>query len=80
MTRDEIIQMAREVGIVTHNGPDSYSMPIIERFAALVSERARTEEREACCGPEIVNAAGISGGDAPHVVVQKYRAAIRARG
>lgn len=42
-------------------------------------DAAVQKEREACCGPDVTNRAGICAADMPHVVVQKYCAAIRAR-
>jgi hypothetical protein len=73
MIREDIIRMAREAefhpiegGIVEGN---------LLRFAALVA----AAEREECCGGDVLNAANINGGDYPHQVVEKYRAAIRAR-
>lgn len=44
------------------------------------AESVAAAEREACCLPDVTNAAEILGNDTPHVVVEKYRAAIRARG
>lgn len=43
-------------------------------------DRRAAAEREACCGPDVTNSAGICAADMPGVVVQKYCAAIRARG
>jgi hypothetical protein len=40
MTRDDIVRMAREAGLVMYD----YSHPSLERFAKLVAEA----EREAC--------------------------------
>lgn len=47
-------------------------------FAEHIANIAAAAEREACCSPDVTNVAGISASDAPHVVVEKYRAAIRA--
>ncbi len=77
MTRDEMIRMAREAGCVIRNG-HAYAEhvgsidQILIRFAAA--------EREACCGPEVLNSANIIGSDDPHQVYAKLCAAIRARG
>ena len=51
MTRDEIIEMARQAGL--HIATDINWMPIIglkyaEDFAKLVEERTAAKEREAC--------------------------------
>ncbi len=79
MTRDDIIRMAREAG---YQHPDAvgtcedFAYFDLERFAALVA----AAEREACCSGEVISAANIYGGDFPHQVVEKYQAAIRARG
>lgn len=53
MTRDDIIAMAREAGLIywTHNRwwTDAGEFgEEIERFAALIASRAASEEREAC--------------------------------
>ena len=47
-----------------------------QQFADLI----RADEREACCGGDVLNSANISSDDSPHQVIEKYRAAIRARG
>lgn len=52
----------------------------LQAFAAQVAEKAAAQEREACCEPDVTNSAGICAADMPHVVVQKYQSAIRARG
>jgi hypothetical protein len=45
MTQDEIIEMARQVGL----DPDLWNYTdAFERFAKLVAEHAKEEEREAC--------------------------------
>lgn len=41
MTRDDIIRMAREAGLIWWT---SHQMPLLERFAALIA----AAEREAC--------------------------------
>jgi hypothetical protein len=79
MTQEDIIRMAREAGFQSAEyWPDDFKglMGCVERFAALV----RAAEREACCGGDVLNSANISGDDSPHQVIEKYRAAIRARG
>ena len=82
MNREEIIRIAREAGLVlTCDVQDAYIRDgqygaQLERFAALVA----AAEREACCFGEVLNAANINGGDHPHQVIEKYQAAIRARG
>lgn len=54
--------------------------PQVSSDAQALIDRGVAAEREACCSGDIVNAANISGGDHPHQVVEKYQAAIRARG
>jgi hypothetical protein len=70
-----ILRMAREAGICTWLKPPEDVKERLERFADLV----RADEREACCGGDVLNSANISGDDSPHQVIEKYRAAIRAR-
>jgi len=72
MNRDDVIRMAREAGWTSYDSQDER----FGRFAALVA----AAEREACCSGEVLNAANINGGDHPHQVIEKYQAAIRARG
>ncbi len=74
-TQDEIIEMAVEAGI---RKDDVFLLGggAFVAFAKLVAAK----EREACCGGDVLNAANINGNDEPHQVVDKYRAAIRARG
>ena len=58
MTRDDIIRMAREVGLCDEDGRDSDSIVItdyLERFAKLVA----AAEREACA--KVVEQAGLDG-------------------
>ena len=79
MTHEEIIAMAKEAGgYASPHYPENLVMDVhdLARFAALVAAK----EREACCDPVITNSADICAADMPHVVVQKYQAAIRARG
>jgi isopropylmalate/homocitrate/citramalate synthase len=74
MTRDDIIRMAREAGIeCLMVRPEDM---VLHRFATLVA----AHEREACCGPEVLNSANVIGSDNPHQVYAKLCAAIRARG
>lgn len=76
MRTTDNLRLAEQAGLI---GPESQQddlYPAIERFAGLVA----AAEREACCLPDVTNAAEILGNDTPHVVVEKYRAAIRARG
>lgn len=83
MDREEIIRLANEAGLGSDekrnaeypNGYREYCRRL-ERFAKLIAKA----ERDRCCSPEITNSAGINGNDAPHIVVEKYRAAIRATG
>ena len=74
MTREDIIRMAREVGLYsgTPRTPSTGRMieSRLERFAALVAEA----EREACA-KVCLNMEGMAGDYA-----DKYAAAIRARG
>jgi len=72
MTREEIIQMARQAGVANTWDLNWYD-PAIERFAWLVQEH----EREACAKvcDEIATADGWEGGYAYRCVE-----AIRARG
>jgi len=72
MTRDDITRMARDAGFVGFDGDNGS----LRRFAALVARH----EREACCGPEVLNSANVIGSDNPHQVYAKLCAAIRARG
>ena len=74
MNREDIIKLAREAGFT--EGDISLFPDLIAHFAALVAKH----EREACCSGEVLNAANINGGDHPHQVIEKYQAAIRARG
>lgn len=60
-------------------GPDSEDLFTTAQLLDYGDRRAAAE-REACCGPDVTNSAGICAADMPHVVVQKYCAAIRARG
>jgi hypothetical protein len=88
VTPDEIIAMAKEAGFPFNKygllqGDDEGEIDAdaaFVRFAALVAAKAAADEREACCDPDITNSADICAADMPHVVVQKYQAAIRARG
>ena len=53
MTRDDIIKLAREAGAKPSSHPEKWDVwlfqdPAIERFAALVWERAAAAEREEC--------------------------------
>ena len=81
MDREQIIRMAREA---CDQAPREdwnstawvFGDETLERFASLVA----AAEREACCSGEVLNAANINGGDHPHQVIEKYQAAIRARG
>jgi len=79
MDREQIIRMAREAGFKVdwqHPSVAEIKAKRYEYFAALVA----AAEREACCSGEVLNAANINGGDHPHQVIEKYQAAIRARG
>jgi len=82
MGRAEIIATALQVGVKEY-GPNtrnwSFELAELESFVALVAEKAAAREREECCAPDVTNSAGICAADMPHVVVQKYCAAIRAR-
>lgn len=87
MTKAEIIAMATEAGLLpdnSHPAPETRAMrqrsEAVQRFATLVAARVAAKEREACCAPDVTNSAGICAADMPHVVVQKYQSAIRARG
>lgn len=78
MTREEIVKLAREAGLEnygpTPNAPYSYGifLDCVERFAALIEQRAAAAEREACA--KVAEQFDWSG-DCRHVA-----AAIRARG
>ena len=84
MTRDDIIRMALEAGFnVDEKGAINDGIETaadfsdeLKRFATLVA----AAEREACCGPAVLNSAGVIGSDNPHQVYAKLCAAIRARG
>lgn len=76
MTREEITRMAQEAGFVGFDGENK----CLREFAALVAAASASVEREACCSGEVLNAANINGNEHPHQVIEKYRAAIRARG
>ncbi len=54
--------------------------PTCTKAACLATREAVGAEREACCSSEVLEAANILGSDKPGTVVQKYQAAIRARG
>jgi len=45
-TRDEIIRMAREAGLIVDANQSGFDS--VEAFAALVAAEARADEREAC--------------------------------
>ena len=79
MNREQIIRMARDAGFKVdwqHADVAQIKAKRYEYFASLVA----AAEREACCSGEVLNAANINGGDHPHQVIEKYQAAIRARG
>jgi hypothetical protein len=71
MTRDDIIQMAREAGCDPHDMSDDFSCNLrdLERFAALVA----AHEREACAWV-VINA------DSDFRAMKRIAAQIRARG
>lgn len=72
MTQDEIIEMAREVGLPHWNQTkEVVNIELLEAFAKLVAEKAVAIEREAC-------AKVCEQWDASHP--QRIAAAIRARG
>jgi hypothetical protein len=53
MTRNDIIQLAREAGFSDHSSPEMWGVMVasheeIERFAKLVAKVEREKEREAC--------------------------------
>jgi hypothetical protein len=70
MTRDEMMSMAREVGMQGMLTDVVTTIDELERFVALVEERAAAAEREACAK---LCEDGLLWG-------QRYAAAIRARG
>lgn len=76
MNQDEIIAIAKEASICHSADSYEFTRDGMLGFAALVAAK----EREACCAPDVTNSAGICAADMPHVVVQKYQSAIRARG
>jgi len=81
MTRDDVIRMARQAGftIGPHCSRTSGDNALIDMLMHL-AKMVAAAEREACCGCEVVNSARILGSDYPHIVVEKYQRAIRARG
>lgn len=73
MTRDEMMSMAREVGMQGMLTDVVTTIDELERFVALVEERAAAAEREACAKVmEIFDKAANTGGC--------IASAIRARG
>ena len=81
MTREEIIAMAREVGLLpdnSHPTPETRAMrkrcEVVKRFAALVAAK----EREACA--EIAEKEDVASTDDPFGVQSCIADAIRARG
>ena len=49
MTQDEIIEMARTVGLPHwYQTKEVVNIKLLERFAKLVEQQAKAEEREAC--------------------------------
>jgi hypothetical protein len=79
MTRNDIIQMAREAGFQSHHNSDLYDFMVandraIERFAALVA----AAEREACA--KVCEDEDVAPTDDAVGVQQCIAAAIRARG
>ena len=77
MTREDIMRMAREVGLYSSDpnalGVGNLSEKRIVRFAALVAEAEREAEREAC--------AKICDGEATlYYSAQRCATKIRARG
>jgi hypothetical protein len=73
MNREEIIRMAREVGMQGMLTDVVTTIDELERFVALVEERAAAAEREACAKVmEIFDKAANTGGC--------IASAIRARG
>lgn len=86
MTRDEIIRMAREAGLEnygpTPSAPYSYGIfaDCMERFAALIEQRAAAAEREACAQIVDANAAACANNSMLQDVLRGNAAAIRARG
>lgn len=78
MTQDEIIELAMAYGFTggfDANGNQTYDATFVKAVAEAVAK-----EREACCADDIVNSANIMANDMPHTVIEKYQAAIRARG
>ena len=69
MTRDDIIRMARECGILMRSHETQVEPTKLERFAALVA----AHEREACCSI-------VHGQCESDNVAQRTVDAIRARG
>ena len=79
MNKDDVMRWAQEADAYADAmdiGGKNYIGLRDEHFATLVA----AAEREACCSGEVLNAANINGGDHPHQVIEKYQAAIRARG
>ena len=82
MTQDEIIDMARQAGIIAiHTEGDGHwyqQFIALEAFAKLVAEAAASKEREACA--KVCDE--LDSNSYPYVVVfpNKCAEAIRARG
>jgi len=74
MTRDEIISMAWEAGLGHTRGTGWLTHAGTQRFARLVA----AAERDACASIS-PNDLSVLASDLPHVVWEKYRAAIKAR-
>ena len=90
MNQQDIIQMAREAGAMPYTNrhyPDrpahAFGIEQLERFAALVADAAKAEEREACARfLESTNLAGLPEDTALHYarLLKGFAEGIRARG
>lgn len=80
MTQDEIIAMANAAAAQHGHTYEPEATDGTIEFLGSFADLVAAKEREACCAPDVTNSAGICAADMPHVVVQKYQSAIRARG
>ena len=75
MTRDEIVQLAWDCGILMRSHQFQNEPTKLERFAALVAAAEREACAKLCDAKAVIEGAVIEGGTA-----QRCAAAIRARG
>ena len=84
MTRDDIIRMAREVGILDFRDEDGSEyvkdvLDDLERFAVLVAAKAAEKEREACA-KVVYSATDYLHEEGDMILKELIATAIRARG